>query len=148
MRDIVLHLWLQILTLFDSSFSLSFLSIPCFILTEIRCVVRLCAALLSQFVNSLAPSLSIILVCGKQVTIGVALGTETVVNKPLSPNELYTIMRDTVYSKDPVQFSLQQELILWVSSLLTSDKELFNGIKFIRLGWASGPCTSDGLYLI
>ncbi|GAA56348.1 phosphorylase kinase alpha/beta subunit [Clonorchis sinensis] len=99
------------------------------------CVVRLCASLLAQFVNSLAPSLSIILVCGKQITVGVAQGPEVVVNKPLNPNELYKLLRETVYPVDPVQFSLQQELILWVSSLLTSDMDLFNGIKFIRLGW-------------
>ncbi|KAF7232435.1 hypothetical protein EG68_07753 [Paragonimus skrjabini miyazakii] len=99
------------------------------------CVVRLCAALLAQFVNSLAPSLSIILVCGKQVTVGVAQGPEMLVNKPLNPDELYKVLRETVYPHDQVQFSLQQELILWVSSLLTSDQNLFNGIKFIRLGW-------------
>nr|CAH8827810.1 unnamed protein product [Trichobilharzia regenti] len=99
------------------------------------CVVRLCAALLSQFANSLAPSLSIILVCGKQVTVGVAQGSEVVVNKPLNPDELCSLLREEVYSHDPVQFSLQQEIILWVSSLLTSNKELFDGIKFIRLGW-------------
>ncbi|KAF6776859.1 hypothetical protein AHF37_03649 [Paragonimus kellicotti] len=99
------------------------------------CVVRLCAALLAQFVNSLAPSLSIILVCGKQVTVGVAQGPEVLVNKPLNPDELYKVLRETVYPHDQVQFSLQQELILWVSSLLTSDQNLFNGIKFIRLGW-------------
>ncbi|KAH8852791.1 putative phosphorylase b kinase regulatory subunit beta [Schistosoma japonicum] len=99
------------------------------------CVVRLSAALLSQFASSLAPSLSIILVCGKQLTVGIAQGPEVVVNKPLNPDELYALLREEVYSHDPVQFSLQQELILSVSSLLTSNKELFDGIKFIRLGW-------------
>ncbi|CAH8450235.1 unnamed protein product [Schistosoma mattheei] len=76
------------------------------------CVVRLSAALLSQFASSLAPSLSTILVY-----------------------ELHALLREEVYSYDPVQFSLQQELILSVSSLLTTNKELFDGIKFIRFGW-------------
>ncbi|CAL8071194.1 unnamed protein product [Calicophoron daubneyi] len=102
---------------------------------QVWCVVRLCAALLTQFVNSLAPSLSVILVRGKQITLGVAQGSEVVVNKPLNPDELYKLLREVVYPVDPVQFSLQQELILWVGSLLTSDSSLFNGINFIRLGW-------------
>ncbi|VDQ15041.1 unnamed protein product, partial [Trichobilharzia regenti] len=112
-----------------------------------RCVVRLCAALLSQFANSLAPSLSIILVCGKQVTVGVAQGSEVVVNKPLNPDELCSLLREEVYSHDPVQFSLQQEIILWVSSLLTSNKELFDGIKFIRLGITSSSISSSISYV-
>ncbi|CAH8460743.1 unnamed protein product [Schistosoma rodhaini] len=99
------------------------------------CVVRLSAALLSQFASSLAPSLSTILVCGKQLTVGISQSSEVVVNKPLNPDELHALLREEVYSYDPVQFSLQQELILSVSSLLTTNKELFDGIKFIRFGW-------------
>ncbi|VDO52713.1 unnamed protein product [Schistosoma margrebowiei] len=99
------------------------------------CVVRLSAALLSQFASSLAPSLSTILVCGKQLTVGIPQSSEVVVNKPLNPDELHALLREEVYSYDPVQFSLQQELILSVSSLLTTNKELFDGIKFIRFGW-------------
>ncbi|CAH8471332.1 unnamed protein product [Schistosoma bovis] len=99
------------------------------------CVVRLSAALLSQFASSLAPSLSTILVCGKQPTVGIPQSSEVVINKPLNPDELHALLREEVYSYDPVQFSLQQELILSVSSLLTTNKELFDGIKFIRFGW-------------
>ncbi|CAH8476949.1 unnamed protein product [Heterobilharzia americana] len=102
-------------------------------------IVRDCLTELSRKAGiqqtCLAPSLSIILVCGKQITIGVAQGSEVVVNKPLNPDELCSLLREEVYSHDPVQFSLQQEIILWVSSLLTSNKDLFDGIKFIRLGW-------------
>ncbi|CAI2725090.1 unnamed protein product [Schistosoma spindalis] len=99
------------------------------------CVVRLSAALLSQFASSLAPSLSTILVCGKQLTVGISQSSEVIINKPLNPDELHALLREEVYSYDPVQFSLQQELILSVSSLLTTNKELFDGIKFIRFGW-------------
>ncbi|KAM3176771.1 hypothetical protein ACTXT7_005839 [Hymenolepis weldensis] len=101
----------------------------------IATVVRLTSALLSNYVHSLAPSTSAILVCGKQLTIGTIQGPEIAVNKPTNPRELCDLLRDTVYHVDPLQMSLQQELILYVAALLNRDKSLFENIAIIRLGW-------------
>uniref|UniRef100_A0A5K3EN75 Phosphorylase b kinase regulatory subunit n=2 Tax=Mesocestoides corti TaxID=53468 RepID=A0A5K3EN75_MESCO len=98
-------------------------------------VVRLASALLGNYVHSLAPSTSSILVCGKQLTIGTVQGPEVGVNKPMNPQDLCDLIRDTVFSVDPIQVSLQQELIFNVAALLNKDKSLFNNIAIIRLGW-------------
>ena len=100
-------------------------------------MVRFCSALLGNFVHSLAPSTSSILVYGKQLTIGTVQGSEVVVNKPMNPRELCDLLQKTVYPVDPLQVSLQQELILYVAALLIKDKSLFNNIAIIRLGWAT-----------
>lgn len=100
-----------------------------------RMVVRLTSALLGHYVHSLAPSTSSILVCGKQLTVGTVQGPEVVVNKPLNPSVLCDLLRDTVFHVDPLQMSLQQELILYVASLLNKDKSLFKNIAVIRLGY-------------
>uniref|UniRef100_A0A0X3PN91 Phosphorylase b kinase regulatory subunit n=1 Tax=Schistocephalus solidus TaxID=70667 RepID=A0A0X3PN91_SCHSO len=104
-------------------------------LHQVWTVVRLCAALLGRYVNSLAPSTSSILVCGKQLTMGAVQGPEVGVNKPMNPNQLYALLREAVFSVDPIQISLQQELILVISALLNKDTSLFKGIAVIRLGW-------------
>nr|VZI30350.1 unnamed protein product [Spirometra erinaceieuropaei] len=104
-------------------------------LHQVWTVVRLCAALLGRYVNSLAPSTSSILVCGKQLTLGTVQGPEVGVNKPMNPNQLYALLREAVFSVDPIQISLQQELILVISALLNKDTSLFKGIAVIRLGW-------------
>ncbi|VDL11713.1 unnamed protein product [Hymenolepis diminuta] len=103
-------------------------------INQIWTVVRLTSALLSNYVHSLAPSTSAILVCGKQLTIGTIQGPEIAVNKPTNPRELCDLLRDTVYHVDPLQMSLQQELILYVAALLNKDKSLFENIAIIRLG--------------
>ena len=97
-------------------------------------MVRLSSALLGNYVHSLAPSTSSILVCGKQLTVGTVQGPEVAVNKPMNPRELCDLLRSTVYPVDPLQVSLQQELILYVAALLIKDKSLFKNIAIIRLG--------------
>ncbi|KAM7535495.1 hypothetical protein Aperf_G00000092020 [Anoplocephala perfoliata] len=104
-------------------------------LIQIWTVVRLTSALLGHYVHSLAPSTSAILVCGKQLTVGTIQGPEVAVNKPMNPRELCDLLRQTVFHVDPLQMSLQQELILHVASMLNKDKSLFKDIAVIRLGW-------------
>lgn len=95
--------------------------------------MRLCAALLGNYVHSLAPAMSSILVCGKQLTVGTISDPEVGINKPMNPNELVALLQETVFDVDPILMSLQQELILIISALLNKDKELFKGIAVIRL---------------
>lgn len=98
-------------------------------------MVRLTSALLGNYIHSLAPSTSSILVFGKQLTIGTVQGPEVNLNKPMNPRQLCDLLQDTVFPVNPLQVSLQQELILYVSALLIKDKSLFKDIAIIRLGW-------------
>ncbi|XP_064639915.1 phosphorylase b kinase regulatory subunit beta-like isoform X2 [Lineus longissimus] len=98
-------------------------------------VVRFCSALLHKIVDSLAPSLSSVLVRGRQVTLGVFGHEEEVIDKPLSPDEIRNILYMKCYPHDIYQAVLQQEMILNVGMLFSVHPELFDGILKVRIGW-------------
>ncbi|ESP02603.1 hypothetical protein LOTGIDRAFT_224755 [Lottia gigantea] len=98
-------------------------------------VLRLCSALLGKLVDSLAPSVTTVLVRGKQITVGVFGHEEEVLDKPVSPNEIKNILYRICQPHDLRQAVLQQELILCIGKLIATVPELFDGILKIRIGW-------------
>ncbi|ELT96852.1 hypothetical protein CAPTEDRAFT_4204 [Capitella teleta] len=98
-------------------------------------VVRYAASLLGKVVDSLAPSITAILVRGKQVTLGAFGHEEEVIDKPISPDDIRNILYTRCYPFDVVQAVLQQELVLSIGRVITTNPELFNGILKIRIGW-------------
>ncbi|KAK6186118.1 hypothetical protein SNE40_008216 [Patella caerulea] len=98
-------------------------------------VVRLCSALLGKLVDSLAPSVTTVLVRGKQITVGVFGHEEEVLDKPVSPNEIKNILYSKCIPHDIRQAVLQQELILCIGKLIATSPGLFEGILKIRIGW-------------
>lgn len=98
-------------------------------------VVRLCSGLLGKLVDSLAPSITTVLVRGKQITVGVFGHEEEVLDKPVSPNELKTILYRQCLPYDIRQAVLQQELIIAIGKFIAFSPELFDGILKIRIGW-------------
>lgn len=122
-----------------------------------RAVVRYGSSLLGKVVDSLAPSITAILVRGKQVGVGpsaavpsqesaitavallqVTLGVygheEEVIDKPISPADIKNILYTKCYPHDIVQAVLQQELVLSIGRFISTNPELFNGILTIRIG--------------
>ncbi|VDI71727.1 phosphorylase kinase alpha/beta subunit [Mytilus galloprovincialis] len=97
--------------------------------------VRLLSSLLGKLVDSLAPSITTILVRGKQVTVGVFGHEEEVIDKPISPGEVKNILYSRCAQYDLLQAVLQQELILGIGKLIAASPELFDGILKIRIGW-------------
>ncbi|GFR83463.1 phosphorylase b kinase regulatory subunit beta [Elysia marginata] len=96
--------------------------------------VRMCSALLGKLVDSLAPSITTMLVRGKQMTVGVFGHEESVLDKPISPNELKNILYSKCLPFDVCQAVLQQEIILSIGKLIATSPELFDGILKIRIG--------------
>ncbi|XP_066511815.1 phosphorylase b kinase regulatory subunit beta-like isoform X2 [Hoplias malabaricus] len=98
-------------------------------------VVRLAASLLSKLVDSLAPSITSILVHGKQVTLGLFGHDEEVISNPLSPG----VIKDIIYSKcsphGEREAVLHQELVIHIGWIISNNPELFNGMLKIRIGW-------------
>ncbi|XP_063293913.1 phosphorylase b kinase regulatory subunit beta isoform X3 [Pelobates fuscus] len=98
-------------------------------------VVRLAASLLYKTVDSLAPSITNVLVQGKQVTLGVFGHEEAVISNPLSPG----VIKDIIYSKcspyDEREAVLQQELVIHIGWIISNTPELFSGMLKIRVGW-------------
>ncbi|XP_041650191.1 phosphorylase b kinase regulatory subunit beta isoform X3 [Cheilinus undulatus] len=99
-------------------------------------VVRLAASLLTKIVDSLAPSITSVLVHGKQVTLGFFGQEEEVISNPLSPG----VIQGIIYSKCSPQGGqreavLQQELVIHIGWIISNNPELFSGMLKIRVGW-------------
>ncbi|XP_053808635.1 phosphorylase b kinase regulatory subunit beta isoform X3 [Vidua macroura] len=98
-------------------------------------VVRFAASLLGKLVDSLAPSITNVLVQGKQVTLGAFGQEEAVISNPLSP----AVIKDMIYDKcrlqDEREAVLQQELVIHIGWIISNSPELFSGMLKIRIGW-------------
>lgn len=99
-------------------------------------VVRLAASLLTKLVDSLAPSITSVLVHGKQVTLGLFGLEEEVISNPLSPG----VIQGIIYSKcsphgGEREAVLQQELVIHIGWIISNNPELFSGMLKIRVGW-------------
>ncbi|XP_018552938.1 phosphorylase b kinase regulatory subunit beta isoform X1 [Lates calcarifer] len=99
-------------------------------------VVRLAASLLTKLVDSLAPSITSVLVHGKQVTLGLFGHGEEVISNPLSPG----VIQGIIYSKcsphgGEREAVLQQELVIHIGWIISNNPELFSGMLKIRVGW-------------
>ena len=98
--------------------------------------VRYCSSVLRKTVDSLAPSITNILVRGKIVTLGVyGQSSEFEITKPLTPDKIKEVLYETIYPYDVYQAVLMQELIINISKYISTTPEMFNGIMKLRLGW-------------
>ncbi|CAH0557440.1 unnamed protein product [Brassicogethes aeneus] len=97
--------------------------------------VRYTSSLLHHNVDSISPFITAVLVHGKQLTVGVIGQKETVFDKPMTPNEIQSVVYDTIQPYDVIQAVLQQEVILYCGRLISTNPELFRGILKIRVGW-------------
>ncbi|EPY76089.1 Phosphorylase b kinase beta regulatory chain isoform 1-like protein [Camelus ferus] len=100
-----------------------------------RSVVRHAASLLSKLVDSLAPSITNVLVQGKQVTLGAFGHEEEVISNPLSPRVIKNIIYYKCNTNDEREAVLQQELVIHIGWIISNNPELFSGMLKIRIGW-------------
>uniref|UniRef100_A0A8C4Q9C7 Phosphorylase b kinase regulatory subunit n=1 Tax=Eptatretus burgeri TaxID=7764 RepID=A0A8C4Q9C7_EPTBU len=98
-------------------------------------VVRLTASLLTKLVDSLAPSITNVLVQNKQVTLGLIGHDEVVITNPLSPVEILHLLYASSRTPEPRDAVLQQELVIHVGTLISTAPQLFRGMLKIRIGW-------------
>ncbi|XP_067854028.1 phosphorylase b kinase regulatory subunit beta isoform X2 [Heptranchias perlo] len=98
-------------------------------------IVRFTASILGKQVDSLAPSITRVLVQGKQVTIGVFGHEEEVIANPLSPGEIKNIIYTKCARHDEREAVLQQELVIHIGWLISNSSELFHGMLKFRIGW-------------
>ncbi|NXW51163.1 KPBB kinase, partial [Nyctiprogne leucopyga] len=98
-------------------------------------VVRFAASLLGKLVDSLAPSITNVLVQGKQVTLGAFGQEEEVISNPLSPAVIKNIIYEKCTLQDEREAVVQQELVIHVGWIISNSPELFSGMLKIRIGW-------------
>jgi len=95
-------------------------------------VVRYCSAVLKRSVESLSPWLTSILVNGKQISLGTG-SNEKIINNPLTPTEIHTLIYSTINTKNPCDAVLQQEIALYIGRLISTRPDYFEGILTIRV---------------
>ncbi|NXG60139.1 KPBB kinase, partial [Hemiprocne comata] len=98
-------------------------------------VVRFAASLLGKLVDSLAPSITNVLVQGKQVTLGAFGQEEVVISNPLSPGVIKNIIYEKCHLQDEREAVIQQELVIHIGWIISNSPELFRGMLKIRIGW-------------
>ncbi|XP_036130092.1 phosphorylase b kinase regulatory subunit beta isoform X9 [Molossus molossus] len=98
-------------------------------------VVRHAASLLNKVVDSLAPSITNVLVQGKQVTLGAFGHEEEVIANPLSPRVIKNIIYYKCNTHDEREAVIQQELVIHIGWVISNSPELFSGMLKIRVGW-------------
>ncbi|OXB83980.1 UNVERIFIED_CONTAM: hypothetical protein H355_015491 [Colinus virginianus] len=97
--------------------------------------VRFAASLLGKLVDSLAPSITNVLVQGKQVTLGAFGQEEEVISNPLSPAVIKNIIYEKCQLQDEREAVVQQELVIHIGWIISNSPELFSGMLKIRIGW-------------
>lgn len=97
-------------------------------------IVRYCSGLLQKIVASLAPSITNILVRGKQVRVGLFGHEEMIIDKPVTPGEIKNMIYSTMQGNVSATV-LQQELLLSVGRLIETVPHIFDGMLKIRIGW-------------
>ncbi|VDK83214.1 unnamed protein product [Litomosoides sigmodontis] len=98
-------------------------------------VVRYCAAKLRKVTNSLASSITSMLVRGKQITVGVSGCQEMTITAPATPDQIGDALFGSYPENEPQAAVLQQELIIACSDLLAQKPYAFDGVLTIRLAW-------------
>uniref|UniRef100_A0A8C2S7L7 Phosphorylase b kinase regulatory subunit n=1 Tax=Capra hircus TaxID=9925 RepID=A0A8C2S7L7_CAPHI len=106
-----------------------------FLNKQMKSVVRHAASLLSKLVDSLAPSITNVLVQGKQVTLGAFGHEEEVISNPLSPGVIKNIIYYKCNTHDEREAVIQQELVIHIGWIISNNPELFSGMLKIRIGW-------------
>jgi len=95
-------------------------------------VVRYCSSILKKLVDSISPNITSVLVGGKQIAIGSFGGPEVVIDHPLTPKEIHSLLYNNI--SDPYEAVMQQEIILYLGRLISTTPQLFQGILKIRIG--------------
>eukprot|EP00794_Sanderia_malayensis_P016175 gene16175-17800_t len=98
-------------------------------------VVRYTAALLGKVVDSLAPSITTMLVSGRQVTIGIFGHHEHVISEPMTPATIDHVIYSTCKPHNAREAVLQQEMLIYTADLLSTNPKLFTGMLRLRIGW-------------
>ena len=106
-----------------------------------------------KIIDSMAPSITTILVRGKrvshlsesphstvQLTIGLSRdaaqdGVEILIDKPVAPSEVAKYMYDRQYKFHPLASAMQQEVLVAAANLISSQPALFDGILTVRIAW-------------
>ncbi|KFQ04024.1 Phosphorylase b kinase regulatory subunit beta, partial [Leptosomus discolor] len=92
-------------------------------------VVRFAASLLGKLVDSLAPSITNVLVQGKQVTLGAFGQEEEVISNPLSPGVIKNIIYEKCHLQDEREASIYLFLLLVLQGNINMSAEIVGTLQ-------------------
>lgn len=96
-------------------------------------LVRLTAGLLNRQLDELAKAVTYLLVRQKQLTLGIPSKKEEAITCPKTKEELSKILART-YGDDPNSYTLSQEIIVCLGSLVRTEPRLFVEMFRLRVG--------------
>lgn len=97
-------------------------------------IIRRSAGLLNKSDMSLADAVTDILVRGKQIAVGKAYSEASLITTPMPPNEILEKIQ-SFCGNDVRDRPLTQEILIYLSVLIKSDPQLFNGLLTLRVGY-------------
>ncbi|KAK0418134.1 hypothetical protein QR680_013390 [Steinernema hermaphroditum] len=96
-------------------------------------LVRLTAGLLKRYLDELPMSVNHLLVRQKQLTVGMPSKNEEAITCPKTREEMRLIM-ERAYGDDPNSFTLAQEIMVSLGSLVRTEPKLFVEMFRLRIG--------------
>jgi phosphorylase kinase alpha/beta subunit len=101
---------------------------------ELWTVIRRAAGLLDKVDIGLSDAVTDILVRQKQITVGKSYSAASLITEPMSHDEILDKIK-TFCGEDVRDRPLTQEILIYLSVLLKTNPELFDGLMTLRVGY-------------
>lgn len=101
---------------------------------ELWAVIRRAAGLLNKIDISLSDAVTDILVRQKQISVGKAYSQASLITEPMSHDEIMEKIQ-TFCGEDVRDRPLTQEILIYLSVLIKTDPQLFDGLLTLRVGY-------------
>lgn len=105
-------------------------------------IIRRAAGLLDKVDIGLSDAVTDILVRQKQISVGKAYSQASVIDRPMSHTETMEKIREFC-GQDVRDRPLTQEILIYLSVLIKTDTQLFNGLLTLRVGYLILLITSE-----
>jgi phosphorylase kinase alpha/beta subunit len=97
-------------------------------------VIRRAAGLLNKVDIGLAEAVTTILIRGKQISVGKAYSEASLIDRPMSPEEVMSKIEEFC-GNDVRERPLTQEILIYLSVLIKTEPRLFDGLLTLRAGY-------------
>lgn len=97
-------------------------------------IIRQSAGLLNKIDIGLSDAVTDILVRGKQISVGKAYSEASLMTAPMRADEIFEKIRQFC-GNDVRDYTLTQEVLVYLSVLIKSDPQLFNGLLTLRVNY-------------
>jgi phosphorylase kinase alpha/beta subunit len=97
-------------------------------------VIRRAAGLLGKFDIALAEAVTTILIRGKQIAVGKAYSEASLIDRPMPTDDIMAKIQEFC-GNDIRERPLTQEILVYLSVLINTEPQLFDGLLTLRVGY-------------